>query len=112
MAATAGACTWFHINSNGLGVGVLMKCGLKIWIFLRDESEAPHNQLLSRFELDEANSHQLEAVVLRQGTCMYVDHLSIYHCHSNLENITGSCVPILFMQLLYYNPPSVMESIF
>ena len=36
----------------------------------------------------------------------------IYHCHSNLGNIGGSCVPILFMQLLHCFPPSVMESIF
>ena len=78
MVATSGACTWFQIDSNGLGVGVHIKCGLKIWIFLRDdEEEFCKINYFQDFELDEANGHQLEAVVLRPGTCVYVDYLSL-----------------------------------
>ena len=78
-AATSGTCTWFHLNSNGLGVSVNLKCRLKIWFFLKDD-EGKLNVIncLEDFELDEANSYQLEAVVLRPGTQMFVDHLSPY----------------------------------
>ena len=78
-AATSGACTWFHLNSNGLGVSVNLKCRLKIWFFLKDD-EGKLNVIncFEYFELDEANGYQLEAVMLRPGTQMYVDHLSLY----------------------------------
>jgi hypothetical protein len=77
-AATPGACTWFHIDSNGLGVGSMLKCGLKIWFFLRDdEGKFRVINCFQDFELDEANGYQLEAVVLRPGTHMYVDYLSL-----------------------------------
>ena len=78
-AATSGACTWFHLDSNGLGVSVNLKCRLKIWFFLKDD-EGKLNVIncFEDFELDEANGYQLEAVVLRPGTQMFVDHLSPY----------------------------------
>lgn len=77
-AATAGACTWFHIDSNGLGASILLKCGLKIWIFLRDDEGKFHAiNCFQDFELDETNGYQLEVVVLRPGTRMYVDYLSL-----------------------------------
>jgi hypothetical protein len=113
-AGTAGACTWFHIDSNGLGVGVLLKCGLKIWIFLRDdEGKLRVINCFQDFELDEANGYQLEVVVLRPGTRMYVECLSLSAIAIlTLKNIAGSCVPILFMGLLHCFPPSATESIF
>jgi len=77
-AATAGACTWFHIDSNGLGASILLKCGLKIWIFLRDdEGKVCVINCFQDFELDEANGYQLEVIVPRPGTRMYVDYLPL-----------------------------------
>jgi hypothetical protein len=74
-AATSGACTWFHIDSNGLGVFIILKCGLKIWFFIRDDLGEFHAiNSFQDFELDEANGHQLEVVVLRPGTIMYAAH--------------------------------------
>jgi hypothetical protein len=72
-AATGGACTWFHVDSNGLGVFVIMKCGLKIWFFIRDdEGKFLIINSFHDFELNEAKGHQLEVVVLRPGTQLYV----------------------------------------
>ena len=82
-AATGGACTWFHVDSNGLGVFVIMKCGLKIWFFIRDdEGRFLKINAFHDFELDEAKGHQLEVVVLRPGTQLYAANYSsfcVYH---------------------------------
>jgi hypothetical protein len=113
-AATGGACTWFHVDSNGLGVFVIMKCGLKIWFFIRDdEGKFSIINSFHDFELDEAKGHRLEVVVLRPGTQLYVANYSFfYHYSSNLEITTGSCDPTPFMLLLRLFRPSVMEGIF
>ena len=114
-AATGGAITWFHIDSNGLGVCFTLKCGLKILIFIKDgEGKFLVINSFEDFELDEAKGHQLEVFLLRPGTKAYASQsITIYcHCHSNLEKITGLCAPTLFMRLLHYYPPSVTESLF
>jgi len=68
-AATSGARTWFHIDSMGLLLEHVVKCGKKIWIFIRDEEgNFLHVNAFKNFELDEANGYQLEAVLLMPGT--------------------------------------------
>ena len=50
-ASTSGASTWFHIDSNGLGICIT----LKIWIFIKDdEGKFFIINLFEDFELDEA----------------------------------------------------------
>ena len=85
-AATGGACTWFHIDSNGLGVLIDLKCGLKIWFFITDdEGSFLTINSFSDFELDDAKGHQLEVVILRPGSQLYVaNYPSFYYCYSNL----------------------------
>ena len=81
-AGTGGAITWFHIDSNGLGVGIALKCGLKIWIFIKDNQGKFHIiNSFEDFELDEANGHQLEIVLLRPGTRMYAMRMRTFNCH-------------------------------
>ena len=74
-ASTTGAFTWFHIDSNGLGVCITLKCGLKIWIFVKEgEGKFLVINSFEDFELDEARGHQLEVVLLRPGTKVYAAH--------------------------------------
>lgn len=84
-AATGGACTWFHIDSNGLGVFVNVKCGVKVWFFIRDdEGEFLKINSFQDFELDEANGQQLEVVALTPGTQLYATIYLFDHYHCNL----------------------------
>jgi len=75
--------------------------------------EVPRNQLLSRFRT--GWDKRLPA----GGCCAEARYshvcgllIIIYHCHSDLVNIAGSCVPILFTRLLHCFPASATESIF
>lgn len=102
------------LTAMGLGfVLCMLKYGLKIWFFLRDD-EGMFRKIncFQDFELDEANGYQLEAMVLRPGTCMYVGYLSSSTIAILTWNIAGSCIPILFTGLLHCFPLSVMESFF
>lgn len=116
-AGTSGACTWFHIDANGLGVFIILKCGLKIWFFLRDdEGKFRIINCFQDFELDEANGYHLEAVVLRPGTIVYVDYLSLsaiaimttLQCHASQHCSLRGYPPSLhlprraFFQLLHH----------
>lgn len=68
-ASTAGARTWFHMDSNGLGTAFKVMCGKKIWIFIRDDEGHFHYiDSLKDFELDDVKGCQLEVVLLTPGT--------------------------------------------
>lgn len=69
LGATAGAYTWWHIDSNGTLAKMEVKCGEKIWIFLFDE----HGDFLRTcafedFQLDDPGKYRIEAILLRPGT--------------------------------------------
>ena len=69
LAATAGARTWFHMDSNGFNTFIDVKCGIKVWICIRDQ----HGKFVSidafkDFELDDAGGHRLEVILLTPGS--------------------------------------------
>lgn len=71
VAATAGARTWFHLDSNGLGLAFKTKCGKKIFIVIHDErGDFHYADAFKDFELDEAKGFRLEVILLMPGTQM------------------------------------------
>jgi len=69
LAATAGARTWFHIDSNGLNTFIDVKCGFKVWICIRDElGEFVKMDAFKNFELDDAHRYKIEVILLTPGT--------------------------------------------
>lgn len=67
--ATAGACTWFHIESNGFRNEIRLKCGKKIWIFIQDRDRHFITiNAFNKFELDGAGHYRVEVVLLMPGT--------------------------------------------
>ena len=72
-AATAGACTLFHIESNGFGKEIRLKCGKKICIFIQDRN-GDFNVInaFNKFELDGAGHYKIEVVLLMPGTRLCV----------------------------------------
>lgn len=73
LAATAGALTCFHIKSNGLGFYIDVKCGVKVWIFIKDDQgKFLSINCFNNFNLDELNGHQLEIILLKPGTHLCV----------------------------------------
>jgi hypothetical protein len=69
LAATPGARSWFHIDSNGFNTFIDVKCGLKVWMCIHDKN----GQFLSidafkDFELDDAVNYRIEAILLTPGT--------------------------------------------
>ena len=83
-AATAGACALFHIESNGFGKEIRLKCGKKICIFIqdRDRDYGDFNVVnaFNKFELDGAGNYKIEVLLLMPGTrlCVYQVH-SVFH---------------------------------
>lgn len=87
-AATAGACTWFHIASNGFGNEIRLKCGKRILIFIQDQ----HGEFIiinafNKFELDRPGHNKIEVVLLMPGTRLYVlqIHLVFNSCIENIQ---------------------------
>jgi len=73
LAATAGARTWFHIDSNGFNTFVDVKCGFKVWICIRDEpGQFVAIDAFEDFELDDGSRYQIEAILLTPGTRLSV----------------------------------------
>jgi hypothetical protein len=69
LAATAGARTWFHMDSNGFDTIVEVKCGCKVWICIQDkDGHFVSIDAFKNFELDEAGDYQIEAILLTPGT--------------------------------------------
>lgn len=78
LAATAGALSWIHIDSNGLGTYVDVKAGKKWWIVLKRKGEGRDFKSCSDgegffggdYNVDEPNLNdwEFEAIVLTPGT--------------------------------------------
>lgn len=78
LAATTGALSWWHIDSNGFGTYVDTKAGLKWWIVARRKGHAHRFETISEmgtfcdkgYEVDEPNAEKwdLEAVILPPRT--------------------------------------------
>ncbi len=69
LGCTAGAYTWWHIDSNGLLTRIEVKCGHKIWIFIFDQNgHFLQTCAFEDFEMDEAGQYRIEAVLLQPGT--------------------------------------------
>jgi hypothetical protein len=78
LAATTGALSWWHVDSDGFGTYVDTKAGLKWWIVARRKGKEHDFESFSeadtffdgRYEVDEPNQDKwdLEAVVLHPGT--------------------------------------------
>ncbi|KIM43805.1 hypothetical protein M413DRAFT_68970 [Hebeloma cylindrosporum] len=69
LAATAGARTWWHIDSNGFLTANQVKDGDKIWIVLRDDDDHfIKTCAFDGFKVDEPGKYTMEAILLRPGT--------------------------------------------
>jgi hypothetical protein len=69
LAATAGARSWFHMDSNGFNTFVDVKCGNKAWMCIRDKSgDFKLTDAFKDFELDDAGDYQIEVILLTPGT--------------------------------------------
>jgi hypothetical protein len=79
LAATTGALSWIHLDSNGLGTYIDLRAGKKVWIVLKRKGDNFRNfESCSDAEpffsgvhnVDEPNVKywDLEAVVLAPGT--------------------------------------------
>jgi hypothetical protein len=78
LAATAGALSWWHVDSNGLGTYVDTKAGLKWWIVGRRKGHGHGFESISEvdtfcdeeYEFDEPNTEKwdVEAVILPPRT--------------------------------------------
>lgn len=78
LAATAGALSWWHIDSDGFGTYVDTRAGLKWWIVARRKGHGHMFESFSevdtffkgKYEIDEPNQERwdLEAVVLPPRT--------------------------------------------
>ena len=69
LAATPGARTWFHMDSNGFNTFIDVKCGYKAWLCIYDESG--HFNLVDAFkdfELDDPGLFRIEVIWLTPGT--------------------------------------------
>lgn len=69
LAATGGAQTWFHMDSNGFNTFIDVKCGYKAWLSIYDKYG--HFQLIDAFKdfvLDEPGNFQIEVILLTPGT--------------------------------------------
>ncbi|KIM40834.1 hypothetical protein M413DRAFT_39547, partial [Hebeloma cylindrosporum] len=104
LAATAGARTWWHIDSNGLLTQITIMCGDKIWIVIRDElGHFIKTCAYEDFLIDEPGTFWIEAVLLRPGTRMLMrpntNHMVITPshtiCHGGHFLSTGSMIDTL-----------------
>lgn len=78
LAATAGALSWIHVDSNGLGTYIDVKTGKKWWIVLKRKGKGYIFKSCSdagpyfggKHEMDVPNVEEwdFEAVVLAPGT--------------------------------------------
>jgi hypothetical protein len=78
LAATAGALSWIHLDSNGFPTYIDIKAGFKWWIVLRRKGEAHFFESVSdvfgffegNYDVDKPNHDKwdLEAVLLPPGT--------------------------------------------
>ena len=78
LAATAGALSWWHLDSNGFGTYVDTKAGLKWWIVARRKGDRHNFETISavdtfcdkRYEVKEPNEEiwDLEVVILPPRT--------------------------------------------
>jgi hypothetical protein len=78
LAALAGAISWIHIDSNGLGTYIDAKAGKKWWIVLKKKGEGRHFESCSEadgffngdyeVEVPNVDHWDFEAVVLGPGT--------------------------------------------
>lgn len=69
LAATPGARTWFHIDSNGFLTFIIVMCGYKIWFCIRDQDgQFMVMDAYKDFELDDARGYYIEAILLTPGT--------------------------------------------
>ena len=69
IAATLGARTWFHMDSNGFNTFIDVKCGSKAWLCIYDRSgRFKLIDAFKDFELDEPGNFQIEVILLTPGT--------------------------------------------
>lgn len=69
LAATPGARSWFHMDSNGFNTFIDVKCGFKAWMCLYDKSGCFNLiDAFKDFELDDPHDFQLEVILLTPGT--------------------------------------------
>ena len=69
LAATAGARTWFHMDSNGFNTFIDVKCGYKAWMCIHDKSgDFELINAFKDFDLDDAGDYQIEVILLTPGT--------------------------------------------
>ena len=69
LAATPGARTWFHMDSNGFNTFIDIKCGFKAWMCINDQDgHFTSIDAFKDFELDDASDYQIEVILLTPGT--------------------------------------------
>jgi hypothetical protein len=69
LAATGGARTWFHMDSNGFNTFIDVKCGYKVWLYIYDKcGRFKVIDAFKDFVLDEAGDFQIEVILLTPGT--------------------------------------------
>lgn len=124
MAATSGALSWFHIDSDGFGTFVDVQAGSKYWIVGRpkcvsNEAAIDHgafsdiNMYLKPYDFSSppTDMWDFEAVYLEPGTRLYVSGPST--AYKTLITIdTESCAPTPPMQYTRRPLPSVSEATF
>jgi hypothetical protein len=69
LAATPGARTWFHMDSNGFNTFIDVKCGFKAWLYIYDKNG--HFKFIDAFkdfDLDDAGDYKIEVILLTPGT--------------------------------------------
>ena len=72
LAATAGAVTYWHVDSNGYGTYVDVQVGLKWWVVASPKDDGPsfsESTLYNEFDPQDVNSDlwDIQAVVLEPG---------------------------------------------
>ena len=69
LATTAGARSWFHMDSNGFNTFIDVKCGYKAWLCIYDKcGQFRVIDAFKDFKLDEAGDFQIEVILLMPGT--------------------------------------------
>jgi hypothetical protein len=69
LAATPGARSWFHIDSNGFNTFIDIKCGFKAWMCINDKyGNFVSIDAFKHFELDDAGDNRIEVILLTPGT--------------------------------------------
>jgi len=69
LAATHGARTWFHMDSNGFNTFIDVKCGSKAWLLIYDKfGYFKVVDAFKDFELDEPGKFLIEVILLTPGT--------------------------------------------